>query len=148
MRRKLWKKEMEEARRVHVSVAGLIDFQVQSAENVDVIDLERKTCTCRKWGILGILCSHALASMRVKNYGPYELCEHWYLSSVYHTTYSEVLHSTHDRKQWEYTFNERVLPPQATKQPGRPKKNRIRTKDRSHQRRVVTCCSCKERGHN
>lgn len=73
---KVLEKETEEARRLHVRVAGLVEFQVQSAEYVDVVDLERKTCTCRKWDILGIPCAHALASMRVRNYDPYEFCEH------------------------------------------------------------------------
>ena len=72
---------MEEARRVRVQVAGLVEFQVQSAEYVDIVDLECKTCTCRKWEILGIPCCHALASMKVRNYDPYEFCEHWYLQA-------------------------------------------------------------------
>ena len=40
--------EMEEARRVHVGVAGLVEFQVQFAEYVDVVDLERRICMCQK----------------------------------------------------------------------------------------------------
>ena len=35
---------MEETRRVHVCVAGLVEFQVQSAKYVDAVDLERRTC--------------------------------------------------------------------------------------------------------
>ena len=35
--------EMEEARRVHVRIAGLVEFQVQSAKYVDVVDLKRRT---------------------------------------------------------------------------------------------------------
>ena len=72
---------MEEARRVRVQVAGLVEFQVQSVEYVDIVDLECKTCTCRKWEILGIPCCHALASMKDRNYDPYEFCEHWYLQA-------------------------------------------------------------------
>ena len=54
-------------------------------------------------------------------------------------THSEVLHATRDHKQWEHTSDKRVLPPRATKQPGRPKKNRIRIEDCGRQRWVVTC---------
>ena len=75
---KVLEKETEEARRLHVLVAGLVEFQVHSTEYVDFIDLERKTCTCLKWEILGISCAHALSSMRVRNYDPYEFCEQWY----------------------------------------------------------------------
>ena len=86
--------------------------------------------------------------MRVRNSDSYEFCEQWYQSSVYRMMYSEVLHATRDSKQWDHTSDERVLPPRATKQPGQPKKNRLRTEDRGRQRRVVTCGNCKERGHN
>ena len=115
---------------------------------MDVVYLEWKTCTCRKWQILGIPCCHALTSMKVRNYDPYSFCELSYSVSTYHRTYSEVLHATRDIKQWEHTCDVRVLLPRATKQPGRPKKNRIRTEDRGRQRRVVTCSNCKGRGHN
>ena len=47
--------EMEEACGVHVHVAGLVEFQVQSAEYVDVVDLEKKSCTCHKWEVIGLL---------------------------------------------------------------------------------------------
>lgn len=145
---KVLSQEMDEARRLHVRVAGIVEFQVQSAEYVDVVDLERKSCTCRKWEILGIPCCHAIAAMKMRNYDPYEFCEHWYFASTYRTTYSEVIHATRDSKQWEHTAELRVIPPMSSKQPGRPKKNRIRTEDIGRVRRAVTCSNCKGRGHN
>ena len=51
---KVLSQEMDEARRLHVCVASIIEFQVQSAEYVDVVDLEQKSYTCWKWEILGI----------------------------------------------------------------------------------------------
>ena len=62
--------ETEEAQRLHVRVAGLVEFQVQFANYVDIV-LNRWTCTCRKWEVLGIPCSHAITSMRVRKYNPY-----------------------------------------------------------------------------
>ncbi|RWR87935.1 hypothetical protein CKAN_01689900 [Cinnamomum micranthum f. kanehirae] len=145
---KLMNQEVEESLQLHVRVAGPIEFQVQSAEFVDVVDLERRTCTCRKWEIMGIPCSHSLASMKMRNLNPYDFVEDWYLTTTYRTTYNEVLHATRDSRQWEHTSDEKVLPPCATKQPGRPKKNRVHVEGRNRQRRVVTCSNCKERGHN
>ena len=121
--------EMEEAHRVHVLVAGLVEFQVQSVEYVDVVDLDQRICRCWKWEILGIPCCHALAAMKVRNYDPYKFCEHWYLSRMYRLTYSGLIHATLDNKQWEHTSDVRVLPPRATKQPGYPRKKRLRNED-------------------
>ena len=118
------RQEMEEARKVHAHVAGLVEFKVQSAEYVNVVDLERKTCTCCKWDILGLSCCHTLASMNVRNYDPYGFCEHWYLSSIYSTTYNEVQHATQDSKQWEHTIPIRVLPHEQLNNQGLKNKNK------------------------
>lgn len=96
---------MEESRR-H---AGLVEFQVQSAEYVDVVDLVRGTFTCHKWEARGIPCSHVVAGMKVRNLNPYDNYKYWYLTSMYQTTcmyqttYNEVIHVTRDRKQWALT---------------------------------------------
>lgn len=68
---------------VHVRVAGLVEFQVQSAEYVDVVDLERRTFTCHKWAEMGIPCSHVVAGMKVRNLNTYDYYEYWYLTSMY-----------------------------------------------------------------
>ena len=67
--------EAEESFRVHVRVAGLVEFQVQFAEFIDVVDLDKRKCTCRKWEFLGIPCSHALAAMQMRKLNPYNFCE-------------------------------------------------------------------------
>ena len=140
--------ETEEARRLHVRVDGLEEFQVQSASFVDVVYLDRWTCTCRKWKIIEIPCSHAIVGMRLRNKNPYDFCEDWYLASKYQSTYKEDIHATRDSKQWEHISDERVLLPLSSKQLERPRKKRIRTEDRYRERRVVTCSHCHERGHN
>ena len=109
----------EESRRLHVRVAGLVEFHVQSAEFIDVVHLDQRTCTCRQWQILGIPCSHAITAMQLRNKCPYDFCEHWFLTEAYRLTYNEVLHATRDIRQWDHTSVEMVLPPHASKQPGR-----------------------------
>ena len=83
--------ETEEAQRLHVHVAGLVEFQVQSANYVDIVHLDRRTCTCRKWEVLGIPCSHAITSIRVRKYNPYDFCDNWYLTSVLQAMYNKVI---------------------------------------------------------
>ena len=70
-------------------------------------------------------------------------CEHWHLTSTYHRMYNDVIHATRDKKQWEHRLTERVLPPLANKQPGQPKKNRIRLEDQHRRQMVVTCSNCR-----
>ena len=72
---KMLSHEAEESRRVHVRVAGLEEFQIQSTEFIDVVDLDQR-CTCRKWELLGIPCSHTLAAMQMRKLNLYDFCEH------------------------------------------------------------------------
>ena len=47
--------------------------------------------------------------MKVRNYDQYAFCEHWYFSSMYRRSYSEVMHATRDMKQWEHTCDVRFF---------------------------------------
>ena len=78
---------------------------------VDVVNLECRSCSCRRWEVMGIPCSHAMATMKVQNIDPYDYCEHWYQTPMYQMTYSEVLHVTSDRKQWSHTLANAFFPP-------------------------------------
>ena len=44
----LMSQEAEETRRLHVRVAILVEFQVQSAAFIDIVDLEQKKCSFRR----------------------------------------------------------------------------------------------------
>lgn len=39
-------------------------FQVSKGENAFVVDLNKRTCSCREWDITGIPCIHAMSSTR------------------------------------------------------------------------------------
>lgn len=140
--------KMEESHRLHARAVGLVEFQVQSGEYVDVVNLKCRSFSCRRWEVMGIPLSHAVAAMKVQNIDPYDYCEHWYHTPMYQMTYSEVLHATRNRRQWESCSCEHILPPLASKHPGRQKKNRVWVEDRNHVRRVVTYSNYKEMGHN
>ncbi|KAJ8624324.1 hypothetical protein MRB53_032854 [Persea americana] len=87
-------------------------------EYVDVVLLDKHSCTCQKWDVLGILCSHALAVIEARGLDPYDFCQHWFSRDTYRQTYSHVLHATRDIRQWEERSNVRVLPPHVRRQPG------------------------------
>ena len=82
-----------------VRVAALNEYQVQSAEFVDVVNLDSRSCSCRKWDVIGIPCCHAIAAMKARNMNPYDYCEQWYLTITYQKTYNAIIHAIHDRKQ-------------------------------------------------
>ena len=44
------------AQRLNYRQAGPNEFQIQSWEFIDVVHLDRNSCTCQKWATIGIPC--------------------------------------------------------------------------------------------
>lgn len=139
-------KEKDGSRRLQARQAGPEEYQIDSGYFVDVVHLDRRSCTCRQWDLMGIPCSHAMSAISYRSRDPYDFCEEWFSAETYRATYSQIVHATTDLQQWEYRQEHPILPPHARRQAGRPKKKRIRTEDRV--RRQVTCSRCREVGHN
>ncbi|XP_022032591.1 uncharacterized protein LOC110933689 [Helianthus annuus] len=129
-------------------------FQVKDVDDVKV-DLENKTCTCRKWQLRGYPCKHvcAVAGFLHKNAEDYvDPCYH---KETYMRTYEYSIPPLPSEKFWpkvDYPMD----PPPIKKAPGRPKKNRKRDPHEDPKKPgkltkhgvVMTCGICGERGHN
>ena len=123
--KKILSQETGETRRLHVRLAKLAEFEGQSSNYMDVVHLDRRSCVCYKWEILGIPCSQAISSMRARHYNPYDYCENWFSTSVYQSTYNEGIYTTCDNKWWEQMSIKRVLLLTASKRQGRSKKQKF-----------------------
>lgn len=115
-------KELEDARWLGVQLASQYEYQDHFAQYIDVMHLDRRSSSCRKWDVLGIPCPHAMASVQMRGVDPYDSYEQWFSSDA---TYNDIVHAIRDLHQWEVHSNMRVLPPHAWRQASRPKKNRI-----------------------
>lgn len=121
-------------------------FEVSSPLMSFIVDLGIKTCTCRKWDVTGIPCTHACAAMMKDRVRPED-----YISYYYHT---ETF------KAWLRTEYEDIMPPPYRRKTGRPRKSRRRGEDEttnpnrskrdwSRKKPEMTRCSrCKTIGHN
>ncbi|XXG42668.1 hypothetical protein AAC387_Pa01g2892 [Persea americana] len=139
-------KESEHARKLGVCAANPTEIEVHYSEYVDVIHLDCYSCTCSRWELLGIPCSHAVAALKMRVLDSYDNYEQWFTSDIYRRTYNFVIHGTRDMNQWDVRTGSHVFPPYGKRQAGRPKKNIIRTEDR--RKNKVTCSRCKQKGHN
>ncbi|XXG73034.1 hypothetical protein AAC387_Pa07g2015 [Persea americana] len=68
-------KESEHARRLGVRAASPTEIEVHSSEYVDIVHLDRRSYTRRRWELLGIPCSHAVATLKMRGLDPYDNCE-------------------------------------------------------------------------
>ncbi|KAL6272589.1 hypothetical protein ACE6H2_023281 [Prunus campanulata] len=66
------------------SYAGGGKYQVNNIHGgMYVVDLERHTCTCRKWDLCGIPCSHSMAAIAKTEKSPYDFLHSLYKRGAY-----------------------------------------------------------------
>jgi len=121
-----------------------------------VVNVDNMDCSCRKWGITGVPCSHSLAAMKFLNLSVDPFVAHWFTKSTYEEIYCSIIYPVNGQDVWEITPFPDVLPPLKCILPGRPKKKRRlqaseMKKDDTQVRRWgirKKCSTCKQLGHN
>lgn len=135
-----------------------------------VVDMNDKSCTCRKWELTGFPCPHGVAaiwnmSLNGMDVGvPEDYVHPAYRLCTWLEVYSHKINPISGRSQWRKSPHQTtLLPPLYHKQPGRPSKKRRRSqvelesqpassfvKDGKLSRSGTskTCSKCKQVGHN
>ncbi|XP_014625195.2 uncharacterized protein [Glycine max] len=120
-----------------------------------VVNLKQQTCSCRKWELTGISCTHAIACMWINGVEPELSVNSYYRKSTVLTTYSFIVYPCNGPNLWPPLQTPVMLPPIMRRAPGRPKKARNKKNDESTKRpylprqsRSVVCKNCKAIGHN
>ncbi|XP_050224634.1 uncharacterized protein LOC126674254 [Mercurialis annua] len=114
-----------------------------------IVDLEDKTCTCRKFQLDGIPCPHAMAILKEMNQEPYKFCSRYYKKETLLKTYEATVYPIEDQKMWaipEEVTEMIVETPLGRTKSGRPKKRRF--KSISENSNNGRCSRCKLYGHN
>lgn len=129
-------------------------IKVSSSGHELVVDIDRKTCSCRKWELTGMPCYHAVAVIQLRNEDWDMHTAHWYMTTNYVQTYSHILDPIVGPEFWNETPEPAPLPPNVKTPTGRPKKKRFAANDIPRDPTKLPrslgahCGYCKERGHN
>ncbi|GKD01308.1 transposase, MuDR, MULE transposase domain protein [Tanacetum coccineum] len=125
-------------------------YQVVAEEINYIVDLRSRTCTCRRWQLSGLPCSHVIAVSTNKGYTDLGVwAEHWFKKTTYKSTYANSIYPVGDVEAWNTKCNvPNVLPPSTNTRPaGRPKKkDRIRSKGEMPKK--TYCSRCNSGGHD
>ncbi|KAK0576340.1 hypothetical protein LWI29_015695 [Acer saccharum] len=124
--------------------------------SIATVNLRGKYCTCRKWSLIGIPCQHAIAAIYSEHEDPMKYVDICYHKESQMKCYGDVMYGINMEKYWTKTGRPPLVPLRIVKQPGRPKKLRIREIGEipPSQRKFklvhksYTCSSCKQEGHN
>ncbi|RYE20793.1 MAG: hypothetical protein EOP45_10500 [Sphingobacteriaceae bacterium] len=127
------------------------EFEVVDREGiVYAVNLEERTCSCRRWQAHNFICPHAIAACRVRNRQVENYISEFYSTEYLRATYAGVHHPHGDISSWNIppeVENIKVLPPQhKARAAGRPKKRRIPSQGEDIIRRK--CTRCGQIGHN
>ncbi|XP_062011844.1 uncharacterized protein LOC133728443 [Rosa rugosa] len=122
------------------------------------VQLDARSCTCRRWDLSGLPCAHAIAAIYSKGWSPDEFVAEWYTQQKYLEAYEVVLNPIAGVAEWE-RIERPVAPPLYRRQPGRPKTKR--TKEPGEEPPLagtevlpksyysqIKCGRCGNRGHN
>lgn len=124
-----------------------------------VVDLDRCSCTCRRWQLTGLPCCHAIACISFTEATPEQYVHKCYSRDAYLAAYEPAIAPISGPNAWKASAKELVLPPKKIRLPGRPKKARRREPDESRKcsdgvtklSRVgvtsLSCSKCHEKGH-
>ncbi|KAK2645848.1 hypothetical protein Ddye_021043 [Dipteronia dyeriana] len=113
------------------------------------VDLELRTCTCRKFDLDMLPCAHAITVCRHTRVPKERLCSDYFTTQWLQTAYTPSIHLVPHHSSWilpEHVSSCVVHPSEGRRQSGRPKKIRIRYSLEGYETRV--CTNCEESGHN
>lgn len=126
------------------------DFDVLSDPSVKV-NIERHTCSCCLWQVEGFPCAHGVAVICRSGLKFDEYVDPYFHTSTYAKIYEELIYPIPTMTMPIYATSEnendeKILPPEAKRQPGRPKKKKILS--RGEQVATIRCGRCGKMGNH
>ncbi|CAH9111593.1 unnamed protein product [Cuscuta epithymum] len=157
--RKILDKNIEASSRCVCIPSAIGHFQVTEEDDQYGVNLNQRTCGCRGWDLSGIPCRHVISSIAFLRDDPTKYVDTYYTRETHSLTYSRGLPPLNGYLMWPAVPGSDIKPPPHKVMPGRPKKNRAKSKDeRSELPRdpkklpktgvKMKCRNCNMYGHN
>lgn len=132
-----------------VSPSNQAVFSVSDEKSTFVVDIEKRTCTCRTLQVDLLPCPHALAVIANTKRDPYTYCSYYYTRDAFVNAYQDSIYPVGNPIEWtvpEEVQDKNVLPPHQKRSSGRPTEKRKRSSREGKPK--VKCGRCAEHGHN
>jgi hypothetical protein len=133
---------------------GKSGYEVRQKDKRYIVDIDKRTCSCRYWQLAGIPCAHAITALVMSSKPAEEYIADCYSVEEYKKIYDHCLMPMEGMDQWP-TDHRKPQPPAYVKMPGRPRKERRRelgeAKKTTKVSRIGTkirCSKCKSTRHN
>ena len=129
-------------------------FEVKNGLQSFIMDLDKRTCTYRKWDITGIPCCHAISCIFFNKEAAKKYNNDCYKVNTYKACYEPIIDPINGQNMWTLTGLPPVQPPIKRRPPSKPKKKRAREPNkprRGHSKGLgiaKRCKSCGKIGRN
>jgi len=113
-------REIEKSSNWRAIYAGRLSFQVTDVNmtNSFIVDLEKHSCSCNFWELVGIPCRHAVAVIHKKVDDPVNYVHRYYHKDTYKKFYEEGITPINGKNKWPKTNDPVILPPVYKRGPG------------------------------
>jgi hypothetical protein len=114
------------------------------------VDLKAHECTCRKWQIRGIPCSHAISYIGFRRELDLEdFVSPYYSVQMFKATYATWVPGLPDKSLWKkVNMGFKLMPPILKRGPGRPRTRRFKgVEEGGSTKRRAKCLRCQGFGH-
>nr|KAJ0213933.1 hypothetical protein LSAT_V11C400197080 [Lactuca sativa] len=130
---------------------GIFELITQRGRNVQVVNLEQKTCTCGKWEVFKYPCSHVLSACATLSLNSWQYVDKCYSIVKYCDTWASEFSPLPHEAYWPQSLFKELLPnfELLRNKKGRPRSTRLRNgMDIKEGRKANLCGICKQSGHN
>ncbi|KAJ1701981.1 hypothetical protein LUZ63_001760 [Rhynchospora breviuscula] len=158
---KLISEAIADSRCYQVLRANKVEFEIVSSERTNIVDIQTRFCSCRRWQIYGIPCAHAAAALLSCGEDVRIYAHDCFSVRKYREAYSQPIFPVPDRSCWTEAGTgsegsgpglgkgELVLrPPKTRRPPGRPKMKVLKIESLKRPKRIVQCGRCHLLGHS
>ncbi|XP_022891898.1 uncharacterized protein LOC111406753 [Olea europaea var. sylvestris] len=141
------RKQYDDAKGQMVVPINEYELHVGVENEMHIVNLEARTCTCREFDLEKLPCKHALAAAKFKGVSCYSLCSPYYTTTSWKQAYVECICPVANEAHWEISNQTKVLPPLVNRrQCGHPKNHRIPS--RGEGKKTRKCSRYGQSGHN
>ncbi|KAL5580685.1 hypothetical protein UlMin_013127 [Ulmus minor] len=124
-------------------------YTVLDRDNNGVVDLQARTCSCKRFQLEQLPCVHAMIAIRYSKRYVYDFYSEYYNSSTWKATYAGVVYPLPHKGDWVVPNEVRdvkLLPSDIRSVSGRQRKSKIPSIGENAQRHK--CSRCRQLGHH
>ncbi|RID75414.1 hypothetical protein BRARA_B02460, partial [Brassica rapa] len=125
--------------------------EVEENSTSHTFNMDRRTCTCRRWDLTGIPCRHALKLIQDKKLNTENFVADCYLTTLWKQQYSDSITPVEGMKFWKEAYGSQIQPPARPAEKGRKKssyESLTKGKKVSKHLKTIHCYRCGFPGHN